>query len=112
LESFNMPEHLVQLCARQDDPELPGTKEWMDLHIVRLVSALNDMRLATVDADGPIQLLLGSVRATGLGVEAVLDIARQVSESASQVAMLFSTSDGAEEAGYVEFVERCLRESL
>jgi HD-like signal output (HDOD) protein len=111
LSSFNMPEHLIDLCAHQDEAELPGAK-WMDLHIVRLVSALNDLRLATVDTEVPMRLLLGSVRATGLGIEAVLDIARQVSDSASQVALLFSTPDAAEETGYLEFVERCLRESL
>jgi HD-like signal output (HDOD) protein len=111
LTALNMPEGLVLLCARQDDEDLEGSIEWTDLHIVRLVSALNDLRMATVDTHAPIRLLLGSARAMQLRSDAILAIAQQVSEHAAQVGLLFSVTDGANETGYLEFVARCLDET-
>jgi HD-like signal output (HDOD) protein len=111
LTAFNMPESLVLLCRRQDDEDLPSAEEWTDLYIVRLVSALNDLRMATVDTQAPIRQMLGSARAMQLRSEDILAIARQVKEHAAQVELLFSVADGADETGYLEFVARCLEDA-
>ncbi|HET9955395.1 MAG TPA: HDOD domain-containing protein, partial [Polyangiaceae bacterium] len=111
LTALNMPENLVVLCGHQDDEDLPETKEWTDVHVVRLVSALNDLRLATLNTEQPIRFLLGAVRSMHLSPDAVVAIARQVSEHAAQVGLLFSTTDGAEEIGYLDFVARCVQQA-
>jgi len=111
LAAFNMPEHLVELCRRQNDEQVPALDEWIDLHFVRIVSELNELRMSSVREDIPVNLLISSVRAVGLYFEDVLNIARQLSEHSAQVSLLFSSSDGANESGFLEYVERCLVES-
>jgi len=110
LTSFNMPEHLVELCRQQDAVELPSGPAWTDLHVVRLVSALNDLRMATINTQPPIAALLSAASAMHLSPEAIVAIARQVSEHAQQVGLLFSITDGADETGYLDFVTRCVRD--
>ncbi len=111
LRAFNMPEGLVELCSRQDDDDPPNGQQWQDLHVVRVVSALNDLRMATVNTAEPIRLLLSSARAMALTLSDILTIAQQVSDHAAQVSLLFSITDGADETGYLDFVERCLAEA-
>jgi HD-like signal output (HDOD) protein len=111
LRAFNMPDGLVALCNRQDDEELPNIEQWHDLHVVRVVSALNDLRMATVNTSEPIRLLLSSARAMALERRDILAIAQQVSDHAAQVSLLFSTANDFDETGYLDFVARCLDEA-
>ncbi len=108
LAKFNMPENLVALCANQDDENLPGTIEWTDAHIVRLVSALNELRTTTLNTEQPIRKLLAAAQTMHLSQADVLSIAQQVSEQASHVSLLFPTADETDETGYLDFVARCL----
>ena len=105
-----MPDVLVTLCSRQDDDTLPNGNEWQDAHIVRLVAALNDLRMATVNTAEPMRLLLSSARTWGMQTNDILDIARQVSDHAGEVSALFAITDGSNETGYLDFVARCLTE--
>lgn len=108
LARFNLPQNLVELCARQDEEGLPTTTEWIDAHVVRLVSSLNDLRMTTLNTARPIRALNSAVSALGIPHAEVLAIAAQVSEQASHVSVLFSITDTSEETGYVDFVARCL----
>ncbi len=110
LATFNMPEHLVELCRSQDDEHVPTGKAWTDLHYVRVVSILNGVRQSACISQAALLLLRSSMGALGLNDEQVLSIAEQLSEHASQVSLLFSTADSAEEVGYLDFVARCLRQ--
>jgi len=111
LTTFNMPESLVDLCRQQDDDQLSGASGLLDLHYVRIVSELNALRMSREKPELPLRLLINSVRAVGLYFEDVLNIARQLSEHSQQVSLLFSSSDGANETGYLEFIQRCLVEA-
>jgi HD-like signal output (HDOD) protein len=108
LAKFNMSESLVALCARQDDENLPEAAEWSDAHIVRLVSAFNELRTTTVNTEQPIRRLLAAARTMHLDAADLLAVAQQVSEQASHVSLLFSTTDETDETGYIDFVTRCL----
>jgi HD-like signal output (HDOD) protein len=106
LTAFNLPEHLIELCRHQDDDPLPATKEWADLHYVRVVSALNEIRMEGTDTEPQLRWLRDSMQAVGLQPADILKIARQLSDFAEQVAVLFSSTDGADETGYLEFLTR------
>ncbi len=106
LERFSMPEDLVAACRIQSDENIPVDS--VDVHVLRLVSSLNSLRMETLDTDLPIRIVKESAAALGLDVPAVLDVARQLSEQSAQIAALFSTTDGAEETGYLDFVARCI----
>ena len=108
LTAFNMPEGLVSLCSHQDDEDLPKADLWKELFIVRLVAALNDLRMTTFNTERPILTLQRTALSMQLSSEEVLAVARQVSEHAAQVSVLFSTSDEVDETGYLEFVQRCV----
>jgi HD-like signal output (HDOD) protein len=109
LRAFNMPEALVTLCSRQDDQDLPCSKDWDDLHVVRVVCALNDLRMAALNTAEPLRLLLSSAQCMSLTSNDVLAIAQQVCDHAAEVSLLFSASDGSDETGYLDFVGRCLQ---
>lgn len=55
LTSLGVPGRLLQLCRRRDDDDFPVSTEWTDLHIVSLVSALNGLRMATVQTETPLR---------------------------------------------------------
>ncbi len=108
LTTFNMPVSLVSLCQHEDETPLPATRDNVETHYVRLVSSLNELRMETLATDLPIRVLLDSVQALGLGMEDILTIAKQLCEHSAQVGLLFSSFDGADETGYLEFLARCL----
>jgi HD-like signal output (HDOD) protein len=108
LTTFNMPDQLIALCRHQDDTPLPAARENVEAHWVRLVSSLNELRMGTLATEIPIQVLLDSAQALAVSAEDVLAIARQLSDHSAQVGLLFSSNDGADESGYLEFVARCL----
>ena len=111
LTTFNMPVQLIALCRHQDDTPLPATRENAEAHWVRLVSSLNELRMGTLATKLPLQVLLDSMQALGVSVDGVMAIARQLSEHSAEVGLLFSSDDGADETGYLEFVARCLAEN-
>ncbi|HET9598277.1 MAG TPA: HDOD domain-containing protein [Anaeromyxobacteraceae bacterium] len=41
---WGLPHYLTVLCVRHHDPAVPGEPEFVDLHLVRLASALADLR--------------------------------------------------------------------
>jgi HD-like signal output (HDOD) protein len=43
-QEWNLPQYLTVLCVRHHDDEVPADPEFRDLHVVRLVSALEDLR--------------------------------------------------------------------
>ncbi len=112
LTTFNMPDPIVDVCRRQDEVPLGATRENVDVHYVRIVSALNELRMETLATELPIRVLVDSACALNMHIEDVLAVARQLSEHSAQVALLFSSTDGADETGYFEFVERCIGEHL
>ena len=108
LTGFQLPESQIQICQTQTAEIVPSGPEWFDTHVIRLVSSLNELRMGTLDTVEPLRLLHDSRAALGLNAQDVLNIAKQLSEHAAQVELLFSTTDGSDETGYFEFLERIL----
>ena len=108
LTSFQLPQSQIQICLTQTAEVVPDGPEWFDTHIIRLVSALNELRMGTLDTAEPLRLLHDSRAALGLVPQDVVNIAKQLSEHAAQVELLFSTTDGSDETGFLEFLERTL----
>jgi HD-like signal output (HDOD) protein len=108
LARFNMPSELVELCAHQDDAHLTSSAGLADAYLIRLVSSLNALRMTTLNTSRPIALLLDAVQSMKLREAEVVEMAGEVSEQASNVSLLFSISDDADDTGYIEFVRRCL----
>jgi HD-like signal output (HDOD) protein len=117
LGSYNLPRELVDLCLGQDELEVARTETYTDLHIVRVVSGLNRLRLASALVaceqpgsddeaarvlNGPeLRRLIDSARALDLDVERAIAIAAQLGEHSAEVAALFSTPDPASNAEYL-----------
>ncbi len=49
-QEWSLPQYLTVLCVRHHDDAVPGDAEFADLHVVRLVSALEDLRRAPANA--------------------------------------------------------------
>ncbi len=106
LERFNLPRALVRLSRHQDDDEFSNGD--LDAQVLRLVSALNKLRLGTLMTEGPLRRVQSAARALSFDQSRVLGVAQQLSEHSAQVGLLFSTSDDSDETGFVGFLERCL----
>ena len=105
---WNLPESLIRVCEHQCDEQVPTGPEWLDTHVIRVVSGLNDLRMGSFEDATMQRSLTNSARALGFSREDLVTIARQVSDYAAQVSALFSTTDGANETGYLEWVAACL----
>jgi HD-like signal output (HDOD) protein len=98
---FGLPEPLLEICQRQRDLEVPAGRAFRDLHVVRVISGLDELRVGPLDATGE-EILRGSAVALGLDAAEVRATAARVSEHAAQVSLLFGATDGADEAGIAE----------
>ena len=49
-QEWNLPQYLTVLCVRHHDEAVPADPEFGDLHVVRLVSALEDLRRSPASA--------------------------------------------------------------
>jgi len=49
-QAWNLPQYLTVLCVRHHEDEVPADPEFADLHVVRLVSALEDLRRSPASA--------------------------------------------------------------
>lgn len=105
-ERFNLPERIVDICRHQYDESLDPY--WAEAHVIRVVGNMNSLRMGTLYTEHPVRLMLNSADALGLGTIEVMEIAAHLSEQSSQVSSLFSTEDDADEAGFFDFVSRCL----
>jgi HD-like signal output (HDOD) protein len=65
-QEWNLPAHLTLLCVRHHDANLPADAEFIDVHCVRLVSALHVWRTQPERAAASPDEVLGSARALGL----------------------------------------------
>ena len=104
LRTWRMPVSIVETCRRQTDDQVPHAPEWTDAHVIRVVSSINDFRMCSTLADGPKWVLRDSSRALGMDRDAVLEVAKWVSEQADQCAALFAVPNRADEPGYEEVV--------
>ena len=89
-QAWNLPQYLTVLAVRYHDPEIPASEEFVDLHAVRLASAIDDLR-------GPFagrgaRELVQSAGALQLGPFAVRALAAELREAEVRTAVLFGIS--------------------
>ena len=89
-QAWNLPQYLTVLAVRHHDPEIPASEEFVDLHAVRLASAIDDLR-------GPFagrgaRELVQSAGALQLGPFAVRALAADLREAEARTAVLFGIS--------------------
>jgi HD-like signal output (HDOD) protein len=108
LRTWNLPEPIARVCETQRDDHVPDGRDWVDAHVIRIVSSLNDLRMGMLETAEPLSIIADSARALDLGRADILAVAGQVSEHAAQVGVLFSVADPADESGYIDFVTRCI----
>ncbi len=104
LEAFNMPDALCQALRKQDQLTQPGDPDTWS--VLRLVSNLNRLRMETLDTEKPLAHLTAAAALLNLDSVKVLKFAQELCEHSAQVGMLFSTTDGADESGFIDFLER------
>jgi HD-like signal output (HDOD) protein len=86
-QAWNLPHYLTVLAVRHHDPEIPAGEEFVDLHAVRLASAVDDLR-------GPFACrgareIVQSAGALQLGPFAVRALAAELREAEARTAALF-----------------------
>jgi HD-like signal output (HDOD) protein len=89
-QEWSLPQYLTVLCVRHHDDEVPGDAEFRDLHVVRLVSAVEDVRRdLAASPHAPVELLqsAGVLRMDPLAVRA---LAAELRTTAARVARTFS----------------------
>jgi len=87
LKRWELPEWLQAICARHHDEEVPAEPEQVDLHLVRLTSALAWLREPEVGARAAREILQ-SAGALGYGVPAVRALSTDLREAEQRAALL------------------------
>ncbi|MBI5067127.1 MAG: HDOD domain-containing protein [Deltaproteobacteria bacterium] len=87
LGRWGLPEWLQEMAARHHDDEVPADPEHLDLHLVRLTSALAWLRDPAVGARAAREVLQ-SARALGFGVPAVRALATDLREAEQRAQVL------------------------
>jgi DNA-binding transcriptional regulator/RsmH inhibitor MraZ len=108
LTRLKLPESLVNICQHQTASLVPRIPERFDILIIQLVSSLNELRMGTLDTTEPLRLILSASQELKIDKSGILEVAKQLMEHAAQVELLFSTTDDADETGYLEFIDRIL----
>jgi HD-like signal output (HDOD) protein len=89
-QAWNLPQYLTVLAVRHHDAEIPAGEEFVDLHAVRLASAVEDLR-------GPFAAraareIVQSAGALQLGPFEVRALAAELREAEARTATLFGIS--------------------
>jgi len=93
-QEWNLPQYLTVLCVRHHDEEVPADPEFADLHVVRLISALEDLRRSPGLVPHAQFEFLQSAEVLGLDPIAARAILAELRTTAERVARTF-TLDGA-----------------
>jgi len=87
LKAWGLPQYLADVCARHHDEQVPASPDLVDLHLVRLTSAL--ARLAEPPAAArAAHEVVQSARALGLDVHAVRALAADLKAAEQRAATL------------------------
>ncbi|MBK9517759.1 MAG: HDOD domain-containing protein [Anaeromyxobacter sp.] len=87
LRAWGLPGYLSDVCARHHDEELPAGPELVDLHLVRLTSALARLDEPEVGARAAREVM-SSARALGFDVHAVRALAADLKAAEQRAAVL------------------------
>lgn len=88
-DTWKMPQYLTVIAKRHHEPIVPPGPELAELHMVRVVSTLNDLRLG-VAAEGSLSILQQSAEALKLDRYRLRSIFTRLDEHADRVTKLFA----------------------
>lgn len=95
-KAWSLPDYLMTICQRHHDADLPDGPQFTDVHTVRLVSGLNDLRIHP-DYDSPMaEEIRKSCRALKLDRTLFLKLNEQLREFAERVTSMFGVPDEAD----------------
>ena len=89
-QQWGLPQYLTVLAIRHHDPEIPASEEFIDLHAVRLASAIEDLH-SPFSARGARELVQ-SAAALKLDPFAVRALASELRAAEARTAALFGIS--------------------
>jgi len=93
-QEWSMPQYLTVIAVRHHDAEIPAGGEFVDLHAVRLVAALHDLRAEPAFAARAAGELVQSAAALRLGPAAVRSLATDLREASARMAPAFALEGG------------------
>jgi HD-like signal output (HDOD) protein len=91
---WRLPGYLEVMASRHHDPELPAAPELVELHAVRLVGALLDVREAPLARRAAAEIVQ-SAGALGMGPLAVRSLDAEVRSAAARAASALGAAAGA-----------------
>jgi putative nucleotidyltransferase with HDIG domain len=92
-KAWSLPDYLVTICQHHHDADLPDGPELADVHVVRLVSGLNDLRIHP-DYDSPMaEEIRKSCRALELDRTLFLKLNAELRGFAERVTTMFGVAD-------------------
>ncbi|HTP51716.1 MAG TPA: HDOD domain-containing protein [Anaeromyxobacteraceae bacterium] len=89
-QEWNLPQYLTVLCVRHHDDSVPAGAEFADLHVVRFVSALEDLRRSPDRTPHAQVELAQSAEVLGLDPLATRALLAELRTTADRVARTFS----------------------
>jgi len=98
-QEWDLPQYLTVLCVRHHDDAVPGDAEFADLHVVRLVSALEDLRRAPAMAPHAQVEVAQSAEVLGTSPHAVRALLAELRTTAARVERTFSPDGTPHPAG-------------
>jgi putative nucleotidyltransferase with HDIG domain len=87
LKAWGLPQYLADVCARHHDEQVPAGPELVDLHLVRLTSALARLAEPSTSARAAREVVQ-SARALGLDAHAVRALAADLKAAEQRAATL------------------------
>jgi len=93
-QEWSLPQYLTVIAVRHHDVEVPADAEFLDLHAVRLVAALHDLRAEPAFAARAAGEVAQSASALRLGPAAVRSLATDLRDAAARMASAFALEGG------------------
>jgi len=88
-QEWNLPQYLTVIAVRHHDGEVPAGEDFADLHAVRLVAAVHDLRAEPAFAARAAAEVVQSAGALGISPNAVRALSAELRDTAQRVAVVF-----------------------
>lgn len=96
-KAWKLPDYIVRIVARHHELDLPMEDDIAEVHIVRLVSALNALRIAP-DLGSPLATeIRHSIKALGIDKTQFLRISAELRDFAQKVTKIFGVKDSVDQ---------------
>jgi len=97
-QEWSLPQYLTVLCVRHHEDAVPADPEFWDLHVVRLVSALEDLRRSPASAHAPVEVVQ-SAQALRVDPHGARALVAELRTTCERIARTFPIGSGLRSAG-------------